>query len=288
LLISRTTARIEIKSHDLEQEKFSSRTALEGAMQRALLWRVGATALVLFLLVCPSLAEPIRVRYEQGSSHGFLALKTLEGKTIAVGESTQTVHGDQVTSKLVFRFRDGSVDEDVTVFTQRRVFHLVSDHHIQHGPSFPKPIDFLIDMVSGDLTSRATDGTVTKVHMDLPNDVSNGMPPNLLLNILPTTPETKISYVAPGKKPRLVHISIKPNGGLPFSVGGLRRKATDFTLHVELGGVTGAVAPLIGKEPADYHIWLQNGTPPAFVREEGPLYEGGPIWRMEQIAPSFH
>jgi hypothetical protein len=61
------------------------------------------------------------------------------------------VHGDRVTSRLIFRFRDGSIDDDVTVFTQRRVFRLVSDHHIQRGPSFPKPLDFLIEMPSGTL-----------------------------------------------------------------------------------------------------------------------------------------
>ncbi len=243
--------------------------------------------LVLSCLSSLGHAEPIAVRYAQGSSHGFLALKNLQGMTIATGESTQTVHGDRVTSRLIFRFRDGSIDDDVTIFTQRQFFRLVSDHHIQHGPSFPKPIDFLIDMADGDVTFRSEDGTVTKEHMDLPGDVSNGLPPNLLLNILPSSPETNISYVAPGKKARLVHISIKPTGKLPFRVGDWRRQATDFTLHVDLGGITGVVAPLVGKAPADYHIWLQSGTPPAFVREEGPLYEGGPIWRIEQVAPAF-
>jgi hypothetical protein len=52
-------------------------------------------------------AEPIPVRYPQGSSHGFLVLKTLEGVSIAAGESTQTVRGDRVTSRLIFHFRDG-------------------------------------------------------------------------------------------------------------------------------------------------------------------------------------
>ncbi len=247
----------------------------------------GITALSGCLLSMPLAGEQIAVRYEQGASHGFLALKTLDGVTIATGETTQTVTRGKVTSRLIFRFRDGSVDEDVTVFTQHDVFRLVSDHHIQHGPSFPKPIDFLIDMASGDLTSKAEDGTVSREHMDLPPDVSNGLPPNLLLNIRPSTPETKIAYLVPGKKPRLIHVSIKPEGTLPFRVGPFRRNATDFTLHVELGGVSGIVAPIIGKQPSDYHIWLQDGVPPAFVREEGPLYEGGPIWRIEQIAPSF-
>ena len=76
-------------------------------------------------------------------------------------------------------------------------------------------------------------------------------------------------------------------------IGGTERKAVDFVLHVELGGLTGVVAPLIGKQPPDYHIWILPGTSPAFIREEGPLYEGGPMTRLEskrdprrRIAPS--
>ena len=254
--------------------------------------RSASFALGLTIISCCSLsqglrAEPIPVRYPQGSSHGFVALKTLDGLTIATGESTQIVSHGRVISRLVFRFKDGSIDDDVTVFTQQGVFRLVSDHHIQHGPSFPKPIDFQIDMTRDELTFKAEDGSISKEHMDLPPDVSNGLPPNLLLNISPSTPETKVSYIVPGKKPRLIHIAIRPTGTLPFRIGAYRRKATDFTLHVELGGVTGIVAPILGKQPSDYHIWLQAGDPPAFVREEGPLYEEGPIWRMEQISPSF-
>jgi hypothetical protein len=253
---------------------------------------LSACAFRLICLVCWSSlfveAEPVRVRYVQGSSHGFLALKTLEGQLIATGESTQTVHSNRVTSRLTFHFRDGSVDDDVTVFTQSSTFRLISDHHIQRGPSFPKAIDVLIDGVSGQVSTRDKDGKLAQEHLELPSDVSNGLPPNLLLNILPSTAETKISYVVPGGKPRLVRLSIKPTGVLSFRVGSLRRKATDFTIHVELGGLSGVVAPILGKQPADYHIWLQDGTPPAFVREEGPLYEGGPIWRMEEVSPTFN
>lgn len=183
-------------------------------------------------------AEAIPVRYPQGSSHGFLVLKTLEGVSLATGQSTQTVRGDRVTSRLIFHFRDGSIDDDLTVFTQRGTFRLISDHHIQRGPAFPKPIDFLIDAVAGQITSRGADRKVTQEHLDLPPDVSNGLPPNLLLNILPSTPETKIPYVVPGTKLRLVRLSIKPTGSVPFTIGGMRRKATDFTIHVELGGLT--------------------------------------------------
>jgi hypothetical protein len=231
-------------------------------------------------------ADPVPVRHPQGSAHGFLALKTLEGTRIATGDVTQIVHGDHVTSRLTFRFRDGSIDDDTTVFSQRGTFRLISYHHIQRGPSFPKPIDILVDAVTGQITSHAEDGKITEDHLDLPPDVSNGLPPNLLMNILPSAPETRLSFVAPTAKPRLIHVSIKPTTEVPFTIGDSRRRAIDFVLHVELGGVTGMVAPIIGKQPADYHIWIYAGPTPAFIREEGQLYESGPIWRIEQISPT--
>jgi hypothetical protein len=232
-------------------------------------------------------SEPIPVRHRQGSAHGFLVLKTIEGVPLAIGDVTQIVYGDRVTCRVIFHFRDGSLDDDTTVFTQRRVFRLITDHHIQRGPSFPKPIDVLIDAVTGTVTSRSEDGKITQVHLDLPSDVSNGLPPNLLLNFLSSTPETKLSFVAPTAKPRLISISIKPAGKVPFQIGGTIREAVDYVLHVELGGLTGMIAPMIGKQPADYHIWILEGDAPAFIREEGQMYEGGPIWRIEQISPTF-
>lgn len=240
------------------------------------------------VLLQPSLfADPVPVRHRQGSQHGFVALRSLDGHEIAIGDVTQVVHGDRVTSRTILRFRDGSLDDEITVFTQRRTFRLISDHHVQRGPTFSKPLDMTIDAMSGQVTSRTEDGKVNVEHLDLPLDVSNGLPPNLLMNLLPSTPETKLSFVAPGDKPQLIEVSIKPMGERRFSIGGSSRKAVDYQLHVELGGVKGVIAPMIGKQPPDYHIWILPGANPAFIREEGPLYEGGPIWRIEQISPTF-
>jgi len=47
----------------------------------------------------------------------------------------------------------------------------------------------------------------------------------------------------------------------------------------------GLVAPLVGKQPADTHVWILGGEAPAFVKSEGPLYVGGPIWRIELASP---
>jgi hypothetical protein len=239
------------------------------------------------LLTVTLRAAPVSVRFPQGCAHGFLVLKTLAGTPLATGDVTQSLQGALVTSHLLFRFRDGSIYEEVTVFSQRVTFRLISDHLVQRGPSFPKPIDAFIDASTGQFTSHTEGGKTTHQHLDLPPDVSNGLPPNLLMNILPSVAETRLSFVAPGVKPRLIHVSVKPAGEVPFTIGGTRRKAIDYVLHVELGGIAGMIAPIIGKQPEDYHIWILGGDSPAFIREQGQLYEGGPIWRIEQISPAF-
>jgi hypothetical protein len=73
--------------------------------------------------------------------HGFLALRTLDGKRLADGEMTQVAEGGRVTSRLIFHFKDGSVYDDTTIFSQRGAFRLLSDHLVQRGPSFKQPMD---------------------------------------------------------------------------------------------------------------------------------------------------
>ena len=247
---------------------------------------------VLLLAICvavarPLIADPVPVRRIQGTFHGFLVLKTLEGTTLAAGDLIQVSHGGRVTSRLTFHFRDGSLDDETTVFTQRKFFQLISDHHIQRGPSFPKPLDMTIDAASGQITSRDKDGKTHPDHLDLPPDVANGLPLVLLLNLDPAAPPTRLSMVAPTSKPRLVHILIAGEGEDPLTIGGIRHKATNFRIKIELGGVTGLVAPIVGKEPSDIHVWILGGEAPAFVKEEGQFYEGGPIWRVELTSPTF-
>jgi len=35
----------------------------------------------------------------------------------------------------------------------------------------------------------------------------------------------------------------------------------------------------------DMHIWVVKSEVPTFVQSEGPLYAGGPIWRIRLTAP---
>jgi hypothetical protein len=235
----------------------------------------------------PLAADPVPVRRAQGTLHGFLVLKTLEGNTLAMGDLVQVSHGDRVTSRLTFHFRDGSVDDETTVFSQRKVFQLISDHHIQHGPSFPKPLDILVDATTGQITSLDKDGKTIQDHLDLAPDVCNGLPLILLLNLDPAAPPSRLSMVAPTSKPRLIHILLAGEGEDPLTIGGIRHKATNYRIKIELGGVAGVVAPIVGKQPSDIHVWILGGEAPAFVKEEGQFYEGGPIWRTELTSPVF-
>jgi hypothetical protein len=232
-------------------------------------------------------ADPVPVRRTQGTFHGFLVLKTLEGATLAAGDLVQVAHGNRVTSRLTFHFRDGSLDDQTTVFTQRGTFRLISNHHIQRGLSFPHPLDMFIDATTGQITSRDKDGKTTQDHLDLPADIANGLPLVLLLNLDPAAPPTRLAMIAPSEKPRLIHLLVAGEGEDPLTIGGIRRKATNYRIKIELGGVTGLVAPIVGKQPSDIHVWVLGGEAPAFVREEGQFYEGGPVWRVELTSPVF-
>jgi hypothetical protein len=234
-------------------------------------------------------AEPVTVRYAEGVVHGFLSLRTLEGKALANGDLTQTAHGDRVTSRLVFHFRDGSIQDETVVYSQRRSFRLLSDHSVQKGPAFPRPVEVTIDGASGQTTVRYTDDDgkpkVATERLDLPPDLANGLILTLLKNFPRNAQQLTLSMVAATPKPRLVKLVITPAGKEPFAIGGSTRQATHYVVKVELGGVARLVAPLVGKQPQDSHVWILGGEVPAFVKAENPMYPGGPSWRIELASP---
>jgi hypothetical protein len=243
------------------------------------------------LACCVTLAgEPVTVRYVEGSVHGFLALRTLAGATIADGDLIQSTRGDRVTTELALRFTDGSLHDETAVYSQRRAFRLLTDHLVQKGPSFPQPLDMMVD-ARGDVTVHYTNDhgepQVTTEHLDLPPDVANGVILTLLKNVRPNALPNTLSFVAATPKPRLVKLRVTAAGQEPFSTGVLGRTATHYIVKVDIGGVAGLLAPLLGKQPPDSHVWILGGDAPAIVKAEQPLYLGGPVWRIELVSPSW-
>jgi hypothetical protein len=278
---------------------------------RAYAFCVRPGRVAIFFIICtigilplgctPAPSENIALHHQEGIAHGFLVLKSLDGQVLASGDLIQVAQGTQITSETVFHFKDGSLHDETAVFTQDHSLRLVSDHLIEKGPSFPHPLEMSIDTSAGDVRIQAGENGNAKDEIknetknktktiDLPPDLANGVITMLLKNIPVSGAETRVSYLAPSAKPRLVKLSIKAIGERTFEVAGSARKATDFDIHVQIGGVAGVVAPLLGKQPPDTHVWMSVGAAPTFIKMEGPMYEGGPVWRIElaQVAVEDH
>ena len=251
--------------------------------------RTHGPAFLLSALLCATSArgEAVAVRHHEGVVHGFLVLRTLDGSLLANGDLIQVGRGDQVTTRLVFHFKDGSVHDETAVFSQRQRFQLIRDHLIQKGPTFPRPIDVVIDCTNGQATVRYKEEGRERIaadHLAMPADVANGIILTLLKNVQTSAP-TSVSLVAATPKPRLVTLAISSAGTESFTVAGAGREATHYVVKVKIGGVAGLLAPLLGKQPPDSHVWILGGEAPAFVKSEGPLYLGGPSWRIELASP---
>jgi len=187
-----------------------------------------------------SFGAQIPATHKQGSTHGFLVLKSTEGKIIGIGDQIQEINGNRVRSRLVLHFRDGSIDDEVSVFTQASTFQLVSDHHIQKGPSFPDPLDLAIDIPGHKATWVEGKGEKRQrrtADIEFPSNVANGMVSLAVQNFPANSSEMELSYVAGTSKPRVVKLIVTPDGFEPFKLGGIERRSRRFNLHVEIGGV---------------------------------------------------
>jgi hypothetical protein len=122
-------------------------------------------------------------------------------------------------------------------------------------------------------------------HLALPPDLGNGLIPTLLTNIRAGTSHIEVPMVVAAPKPRLVKIVIDAHGTEPFSLVGFSREATHYVAEVDLGGVAGVVAPILGKKPPDSQIWILDGEAPSYLKSETPSYVGGPMWRIELVSP---
>ena len=236
-------------------------------------------------------AERISVRHIQSPMHRFMVARSENGKIIANGEFSQVVQGDEVTMRLTYHFVDGSIDDETTTYKQGGTFRLIRNHHIQNGPFFVKPVDFAVEAATGIATTRTTDKDgkihVESEHMDLPDDLANGFVGTLLLNVSQNTTPFRVGMLAPVGGGRLIRILISPEGEQPFHTTGQTLKATVFRIHPELGGIVGVIARLIGLQPKDVMVWVQEGEEPAVVRIVGQLGGYGPVVNSELEGTSF-
>jgi hypothetical protein len=234
---------------------------------------------------------PRTARYAEATVHGFLSLGTLDGKILADGESIQFLRGDVVTNRLIFHFRDGSLQDETVTFRERGSFELLTDRAVQKGPSFPHPSEVAIDRPAGRVVVMIAgkDGkpAAQETRMALPPDLANGLVVTLMKNLPRSGGPVAMPMLVTTPKPTLVKIVVTRDGEDPVSVGRLSRKVVRYRVRADLGAIKNALAKVLGKFPPDTLVWVLEGDAPTFVRSEGPAFLGGPPWRIELTSPTW-
>lgn len=252
---------------------------------QSLLWLVLTAALI---PAASAPAQVVNVLHRLGSMHGFLTVRDQAGAILAAGDLTQVPNGDTIKLRIVFHFRDGSIDDETTIFSQKKVFRLISDRLVQKGPSFPHPCDIRIDVPSQQVVvrdlSKGKEAPRTE-HMDLPPELANGVLFFLVMNLPPDATKVEFPYLSPSLKPRMVKLAVTPDGTEPFELSGLRYQALKYDVKVDIGGAAGVVAPVIGKQPPDSYVWVTEGSAPTIVRIDTFLYAEGPVWSIRLASP---
>ena len=245
--------------------------------------------LIFCLICCAGLsADPVAVRHTQGYIHGFLVLKDTNDKILASGDLIQVPAGNRVTDNLSLHFADGSLYEETSVFSQSRSYRLLTYKQVMKGAAFKTQETLTLNASTGAVNIQYTDkdGKAKTVadEISLPPDLANGILLTLLTEAAPQT-EMTLSMLVSTPKPRIVKLKIFPAGHESFLVGGSGAKATHYVMKIDIGGLAGVAAKVVGKQPPPEDFWIAAGNAPVFLKSEGPLYEGGPIWRIELASP---
>ena len=256
-------------------------------------WIPVIAAFCLLISAAGSQAQPVKVRFQEGVTHGFLVVRDPHGKIIGTGDMLQwSIRDKKFYSQLIFHFYDGSLYSDTTIYEERGTFKLISDHLVEKGPSFKEQSEQWLDIPKREFKARTVDEHgkskyVEKHKMKLPDDVMNGLIYLVVKNIEPTAKSTTVSMIVGSPTPRVVKLIITPRAQGTFLIGGSKRKMLHYVIHIDITGVAGVVAPLIGKQPPDEQMWIAAGEVPTFVKEKGELYNGGPMWTIELAGPHW-
>ncbi len=230
----------------------------------------------------------VKVRYPEGSIHGFLVLKDEAGTILAHGDMVQSVEGSIVTSKTAFEFPDGSHFEERATYDQAGIFALRQYAMVARGKSFKEQRQVALDVRTGryrvETREEGKESEVTEGTAELPEGVYNGMVSVIAKNMLQDA-RTRVNYIAFTPKPKVIELEVSHDSGPQVKLGHLSMQTTHFLIKPKLGVVLGVGAAVTGKSPPDNHIWLVTEGVPGFVRSQAPLVPDGPVWRIELAVP---
>ncbi len=240
--------------------------------------------------------QDARVRHTPGTLHGLLALRSIDGANIGDGDLVQTVAADHLTTRTTFHFHDGSLNDETAVFSARGSYRLLRYRLVQSGAMFEHPLTLDLDMATGKVVVHSQDPAADKPEkkdkveektMKLPADLGNGLLITLLQDLDPKQLPLSVPLLVATPDLRVVKLVVTNAGSAPFATGRIKRTATDYLVKTEIGGIAGVVAPIVGKQPPDAHVWILGGDAPLFIKSEAPLVAGGPLIRTELASPTW-
>src|SRR5262245_43601061 len=182
--------------------------------------RFALAGIFLALVASGASADPIPVKKTEGVVHGSLVLRSQGGEMLADGELVQVPKKGGVSSRLTFRFKDGSLHDESVFFSQNKILQLESYHLVQKGPSFPA-MEVTLDRAKNHYEVRHTKEGESKEEvvegtLELPADAYNGLFFTMLKNVeADETPRT-VSFVAFTPEPRLVKLEVTTVGEEKF------------------------------------------------------------------------
>jgi hypothetical protein len=267
--------------------------AKESRGPSSIMW--GAMTVVLLALgLCPVrlvFAAPVAVRVPESAVQSYLVLRDEARKPIALGEYKQRLKAGMINVNLTFKFKDGSTHVETAVFSQRGVFKLAQYALHQRGPSFPTTLDGSLDAVTGRYLVKyrkpGKDDDSDEGRLELPPDVYPSVMQITIVKHLATDASETVHTIAFTPKPRVLKLVIQPSAAVPFLVEGTKKISKEYELKPELGPLLGVLAEIAGKSPPTYRVWMLREDVSAFLAADGPLYMGGPVWRIELTSPRW-
>jgi hypothetical protein len=88
-------------------------------------------------------------------------------------------------------------------------------------------------------------------------------------------------------KARLMRTMLRPEGEDRYFAGETAHTSNRYIVTMDLVGMIGLVATVLGKDPPDVRFWISTGPAPSFLKFEGPMFVKGPRWRIELSAPRW-
>jgi hypothetical protein len=213
----------------------------------------------------------------EGAAHGFPALRERSGKTLADGEFTQWLEGEQLHVKIRYTFGPDHWIEERSVLQQ--VPNLVQERwswvDVRAGAVHRK---FEIDFLAGKATAEKAGEEGSKLwseDVDVePGRAFAGSAWALALRAhrtrLMAGEKVELQTVGFTPKPQAAAVELSYEGLEQLPLAGRTLTGEHYRIR--------ALVPWLVKafvEVPDSHIWLASPPPAAFLRWEGPLAEPG-------------